>query len=209
MFGILKRALNPIQEQSKKKKVLNVGGNSKAIPIPPEYDSWDHILLDIDPKGNPDVVCDARQLTTLSANEYDSIYCSHNLEHYYSHDVKRVLLGFFHVLKDDGFVCIRVPDMGEVMSRVVKEGLDIEDVLYQSAIGPIKVKDVMYGYGVEIESSGNEYFAHKTGFTEKSLNLALHQAGFTHVYLRTGNLEVAAFAFKNAPNDEYSKLLNL
>jgi hypothetical protein len=41
-------------------KVLNVGGNTKLIPIPKHYDGWDHLLLDIDPTGKPDVLCDAR-----------------------------------------------------------------------------------------------------------------------------------------------------
>jgi len=62
------------------KKVLNVGGNSKAIPLPPQYEGWDHVLLDIDQKGNPDVLCDARELITLPESVYDSVYCSHNLE---------------------------------------------------------------------------------------------------------------------------------
>jgi hypothetical protein len=47
------------------KNVLNVGGNSKAIPLPPHYAEFEHLLLDIDPKGSPDIVCDARMLTTL------------------------------------------------------------------------------------------------------------------------------------------------
>ncbi|MDD1616033.1 MAG: type 11 methyltransferase [Methylococcaceae bacterium NSP1-2] len=87
------------------KKVLNVGGNSKLIPLPPEYEGWDHVLLDIDPKVYPDVLCDARELMGLAGAQYDSVYCSHNLEHYYHHDVKKVLAGFSHVLKADGFVC--------------------------------------------------------------------------------------------------------
>ena len=29
--------------------VLNVGGNSKLIPIPPHFGGWRHDLLDIDP----------------------------------------------------------------------------------------------------------------------------------------------------------------
>ena len=63
------------------KKVLNVGGNNKAIALPPQYADFDHLLLDIDPKGAPDIVCDARQLTTLAASQFDAVYCSHNLEH--------------------------------------------------------------------------------------------------------------------------------
>lgn len=95
----------------------------------------------------------------------------------------KVLLGFVHVLKKDGFACIRIPDMGEAMRRFVNGGLEIEDTVDHSAIGPIAVKDSMYGYGIEIVRSGNEFFAHKTGFTEKSLRAVLHRSGFTHFLL--------------------------
>lgn len=209
MFGLLKRALAPSKSLPEQRKVLNVGGNSKEIPIPPEFDGWQHLLLDIDPTGNPDVLCDARQLTDLSPAEFDCVYCSHNLEHYYAHDVAKVLAGFIHVLKDDGFACIRVPDIGLVMQIVVRDGLDIDDVLYQSKSGPITVKDVMYGYGLEIASSGNDFYAHKTGFTKKSLTAALVAAGFDYIFTRESDLEIAAFAFKNKPNDEYAAMLNI
>lgn len=191
------------------KKVLNVGGNSKEIPLPAHYSGWEHVLLDIDPRGNPDVVCDARELATQPADTYDSIYCAHNLEHYYRHDVAKVLAGFAHVLKPDGFVLIRVPDLNEVMRTVVAKNLDIDDVLYQVALGPITVRDVIYGYGVEIERSGNDFFAHKTGFTEKSLTSVLVAAGFPHVFVGAGNLEVMALAFLNPPNDYARELLGL
>jgi SAM-dependent methyltransferase len=221
MFGLLKRALTPTQSWAEQetlapdqgspgqKKVLNVGGNSKEIPIPPEFDGWQHLLLDIDPTGNPDIVCDARNLTDLPPATFDCVYCSHNLEHYFAHDVVKVLTGFIHVLKEDGFACIRVPDIGMVMQTVVRDGLDIDDVLYQSGVGPISVKDVLYGYGVEIAKSGNDFFAHKTGFTTKSLAAALVAAGFDYVFTRPGTLEIAAFAFKNKPNDEYAAMLNI
>ena len=191
------------------KKVLNVGGNSKSIPLPPQYEGWDHVLLDIDPKGNPDVLCDARELITLPESTYDSVYCSHNLEHYYHHDAKKVLAGFIHVLKADGFVYIRVPDMHAVMQTMIEKNLDIDDELYQSPAGSIKVRDVIYGYGVEIERSGCDFFAHKTGFTEKSLINVLDGAGFPWIFTCTGNLEVTAFAFKDEPSDYLTKLLNI
>ncbi len=63
----------------KKKKFLNVGGNRKDIPVPSYFDGWDHILLDIDPAGNPDIVCDARELQTLEPGRFHAVYCSHNL----------------------------------------------------------------------------------------------------------------------------------
>lgn len=83
------------------RSVLNVGGNSKAIPLPPQYAGFEHLLLDIDPTGKPDVVCDARALTTLAPGRFDAVYCSHNLEHYLGHEVAYVLAGFLHVLKDE------------------------------------------------------------------------------------------------------------
>lgn len=191
------------------KRVLNVGGNSKAIPLPPQYAGWQHHLLDIDPTGKPDIVCDARELATLEAEQYDAIYCSHNLEHYYRHDVAKVLAGFRHVLKPDGFAHIRVPDMAEVMRRAVQESLDIDDTLYQSGLGPITVLDVIYGYGRQIESSGCEFFAHKTGFTKKSLTEALGRGGFSHVFVSASSLEVGAFAFKQQPSESAMALLGL
>jgi SAM-dependent methyltransferase len=191
------------------RKVLNVGGNSKAIPLPTIYTGWEHILLDIDPKGCPDVVCDARELMTLADSQYDSVYCSHNLEHYYHHEVAKVLAGFIHLLKADGFVHIRVPDIGAVMQAMVAKNLDIDDVLYQSKAGAIMVRDVIYGWGLEIERSQCDFFAHKTGFTEKSLISALNAAGFPHIFTLTGNLEISALAFKNKPSEYAIKLLDL
>jgi hypothetical protein len=191
------------------RKVLNVGGNSKAIALPPVYQGWENVLLDIDPKGQPDVLCDARELAGLAGGEYDAVYCSHNLEHYHRHDVPKVLAGFRHVLKAEGFAHIRVPDMAEVMRQVVQNGLDIDDLLYQSPAGPITVRDVIYGYGVEIERSGNDFFAHKTGFTLKSMQAMLQSCGFPFVYLGTGNLEVMALAFKERPGEDARKEFNL
>lgn len=191
------------------RKVLNVGGNSKAIPLPPLYAGWDHVLLDIDPRVNPDVVCDARELVNLPGATYDSVYCSHNLEHYYHHDAAKVLAGFAHVLKADGFACIRVPDMQALMLTVVSKNLDIDDFLYQSPAGPITVRDVIYGYGKEIARSGNDFFAHKTGFTKKSLISILEKAGFQWIFADSANLEVSVLAFINKPTEYAEKLLNL
>lgn len=191
------------------KKVLNVGGSSKAIQLPPQYAEFEHLLLDIDPKGPHDIVCDARNLTILEAGQFDAVYCSHNLEHYYRHDVARVLAGFLHVLKDGGFAQIRVPDINEVMRVTIERGLDIEDVLYESPAGPIMVLDVLYGYGVEIERSGQDFFAHKTGFTQKSLLKALQRAGFSRIHNVVGNLEIIALAFKGAPDQVTRALFNL
>jgi len=186
-----------------------VGGNNKSITLPPQYDSYANILLDIDPRGAPDIVCDARELASLDASQFDAVYCSHNLEHYYRHEVPRVLRGFLHVLKENGFAHIRVPDINAVMRTTIEQGLDIDDVLYQSSVGPIMVVDVLYGHSVEIERSGQDFFAHKTGFTQKSLLKALNVAGFSKVYCTLGNLEINVIALADAPDPAVRALFKL
>jgi SAM-dependent methyltransferase len=191
------------------KKVLNVGGNSKKIAIPKYFAGWTHELLDIDPRGKPDIVCDARKLTTLAPGSYDAVYCSHNLEHYFAHEVPKVLAGFRHVLKPDGFAEIRVPDVAQLMRTVAEKDLDLLDVIYQSPAGPVRVRDVLYGFGPEIERSGRDFYAHKTGFSPNSLALALRESAFPqHVVLR-GNLEIRAYAFKQKPAMQQLEALGL
>ncbi|OQA34031.1 MAG: Methyltransferase domain protein [Betaproteobacteria bacterium ADurb.Bin341] len=162
---------------------LNVGGGSKHIQVPSHYSGWEHVLLDIDPATDADVVCDARNLEKFEANQYDAIYCSHNLEHYYHHDVRRVLRGFLHVLKEDGFAEIRVPDIGNLLHFMVERNLGLHDIVYQSPAGPIAIHDILWGYGRQIEESGVDFYAHKTGFTSGSILDALTQAGFMEVVM--------------------------
>jgi SAM-dependent methyltransferase len=206
-----KPAATARQSADIKPRVLNVGGGSKEIPIPPYFNNWRHDLLDIDPKGKPDVLCDARELHTLAANQYDAVYCSHNLEHYYKHDGPKVVKGFLHVLKPDGFAQIHVPDVASVMRRVVASNLDIEDVLYQSPGGPISVCDVIYGWAKQIETSGVDFYAHKTGFTTDSLEGLLRRSGFSNVYMFASEegFEIKAIAFKKEPTAAQRSLLAL
>jgi len=131
------------------------------------------------------------------------------LEHYYRHDAVKVLIGFVHVLKADGFAFVRVPDLGELMRTVIEKNLDIDDFLYQSPAGPITVRDVIYGYGVEIERSGNHFYGHKTGFTQKSLLSILKIAGFPWAFTQVGNLEVMAIAFPEKPTEYAARLFDL
>jgi len=189
--------------------VLNVGGNSKAIPLPPIFNGYEHVLLDIDPKGSPDLLCDARELQTTPAAQYDTVYCSHNLEHYYRHDVKKVLAGFIHVLKPHGFAHILVPDIMAVIKTVMERNLDLDDVLYQSPAGPIQVMDVLWGWSRQIERSGVDFYAHKTGFSRPMLTKMLTAAGFQAVYSRAGNLEISAFAFLRPPDEATRTRLGL
>lgn len=191
------------------KRVLNVGGGSRQIPIPGHYQGWEHVILDIDARQKPDVVCDARNLASLPAQLYDAVYCSHNLEHYWRHDVGRVLAGFAHVLRAHGFAEIAVPDLKAVFEDMQRRGLDIDDTLYDSPAGPISVNDVIYGHARQIAASGNDFYAHKNGFSVASLARALRDAGFQWVFSAPGPYELKALAFKTDPTAEQRALLNL
>lgn len=191
------------------KRLLNVGGGSKSIQLPPEYAGFEHVLLDIDPVGKPDIVLDGRKLTELPAGQFDAILCSHNLEHYFRHDVPKVLGGFFHVLKPGGFAQILVPDLMELMRRTVQGNLDLEEQLYLSNAGPIAPLDVIYGLGRQIETSGADFYAHKTGFSAQSLTRAVEKAGFGPNFAKVGDLEINLIAFKGKPDPEYLRLFGI
>ena len=207
----LRNAAGRTDRQPASRRVLNVGGNDKHIPIPSYYDGWDHELLDIDAALRPDIVWDARELASLPAAAYDAVYCSHNLEHYYKHECRKVLDGFQHVLKIDGFVELHVPDLDAVMRHLVQTGHDLEDVLYQSPAGPITARDVFYGYSREVEESGQDYFAHKTGFTPRSLYRLLRESGFTDVFVSVAVevFNIRAYAFRRSVTPEQRRLLGL
>ena len=186
-----------------------MGGGSKAIPIPGHYAGWDHVLLDVDARQNPDVVGDARDLARLPAGLYDAVYCSHNLEHYFRHDVPRVLQGFAHVLLPRGFAELRVPDVLAVFAAVSQNNLELDDALYESDSGPVSANDVIYGFGKQIAASNNDFYAHKNAFTKRSLSEGLRDAGFPWVFVGAGPFEIRALAFRQTPTDEQKALLKL
>lgn len=200
---------NAVERKPGVKSVLNVGGGSKETAIPAHFAGWQHDLLDIDPRDGPDLVCDARKLRDLPGGVYDAVYCSHNLEHYYRHEGLNVVRGFHHMLNDTGFAEIVVPDISQVLEALHERKLELDDVLYQSLAGPISAHDVVYGLQREIESTGQDFYAHKTGFTPKSLGKILVDGGFFKIFVRTGEeaLAVNALAFKTAPTAEQCELL--
>jgi hypothetical protein len=187
-------------------KLLNVGGGA-GRDVPKHYAGWEQDLLDIDPEVKPDIVCDAKELTTLARSRYHAVYCSHNLEHFYRHEVPVVLAGFVHVLRPEGFAQIAVPDIGALFEAV--RGKDINDTWYVCPGGRISFHDVLYGWGARVEE-GNTFYAHKTGFTKKSLTKALSDAGFAKVMVASddvGNLH--AYAFKKRPQSDLLKSLGV
>lgn len=194
-------------------RVLSVGGNDIAThPLPQHYFEFQQETLDIDPSVGATVVCDARDMASkLEANQYDAIYCSHNLEHYYTHDVPKVLRGFLHILKPDGWAEIWVPDIPAVMQECVSKHIELDVPLYQSEAGPISALDILYGWRKQIEESGQEFYAHKTGFSQHTLYKTMMEAGFAAAYpiQRGSRLEIGVLAFKAVPSEQTKRIFNL
>jgi len=180
--------------------MLNVGG--ARVPVGDEYADWDVDLLDIDPAVQPDILLDAREMLALPVGEYDAVYSSHSLEHFHEYEVDVVLRGFHHVLKADGFADVRVPDVMAVMEAVVGLGLGLDAVLWQSAAGPVRASDALWGFQRNIQRTGHDYYAHKWGFSRDLLGRALRRAGFAHVLIGGGSYALKAMAFKQKPNAE-------
>lgn len=191
------------------KRLLNVGGQSRTIALPSAYAGFEQVLLDLDPNVGADIVLDVRELTSLAPHQFDAVYCSHNLEHVRQHEVPVVLAGFLHVLKPGGLAQIIVPDLQELMVTCVQQGIDLDGLLYDSPMGPITPLDVLYGHAATIEQSGQDYYAHRTGFTSRTLANVVEASGFGPMFCQQGNLELNLISFNGSPDPELAGLFDL
>lgn len=181
---------------SKGKKVLNVGGGVKGV-LPERFRDYKQVVLDIDPLVRPDICCDAMEMKRfIGRNTYDAVYSSHNLEHFYAHQVPVILGNMNYVLKSGGFVEIRVPDIITALKDMELRGLDLEDTLYMAPCGPIATLDMIYGYRKQIAASGQPFYAHKTAFTPKSMFRLLKETGFINAEIVQASLELQVLAYK-------------
>ena len=144
-----------------------------------DNENWKEIRFDIDEKVNPDIVGTLLDMSAVEAGSVDAIYSAHNIEHVFPHEVPIVLREFHRVLKDDGMVVLVCPDLQSVCEAVVDDKL--LQPLYESPAGPISPIDILYGHR-QVIARGNEYMAHKGGFTYSVLNDAFIEAGFKMNY---------------------------
>ena len=156
--------------------VLHIGCNRKDKSFLPEtLQSYREIRLDIDPRVDPDVLADMRDLSQLEDNSVDAIFSSHNIEHIFIHEVVPTLTGWHRVLRPGGFLDLRCPDI-ELACRMLLEKGALEN-LYTSPAGPVTAIDIIYGLTNSIRR-GNTFMAHNCGFTEDVLSACLKRAGF-------------------------------
>jgi SAM-dependent methyltransferase len=145
-----------------------------------DNDNWKEIRFDIDEKVNPDIVGTLLDMSQVETGSVDAIFSSHNIEHIFPHEVSIALKEFYRVLKEDGMVVLTCPDLQSVCEAVVNDKL--LEPLYETSDGnKISPIDILYGWRAPI-AAGNEYMAHKGGFTYSVLNGAFIEAGFKMNY---------------------------
>ena len=169
-----------------------------------DNDDWKEIRLDIDEDVNPDIVGTLTDMKLVETASVDAVYSAYNIDHIYAHEVPIALSEFYRVLKGDGFVVIKCPDLQSVCEAIVQDKL--LDTLYVSPIGPIAAIDIMYGNRQEI-SEGNEFMEKKVGFTYSVLDGSFFEAGFETRYGgRSQNAwELMLVAFKQKKSEEEIK----
>jgi SAM-dependent methyltransferase len=184
-------------EETEKKVVLHVGCGSRSpanlVHKRFQGPEWREVRLDIDPSVRPDIVASIVDLKPVDSTSVDAIWSSHNLEHVSAHEVPDVLASFFRVLRPGGSALITLPDLQAVAKQIAVGKL--EDTLYTSPAGPIMPLDVVYGHGASI-AGGNDFMAHRTGFTAKTLEGKLRAVGFADVSVQRREFALWALASK-------------
>lgn len=178
------------------KSVLHVGcGTKRREKLHRTFhsDEWHEIRLDIDPSVKPDVIASITHMPQISGNSVDAVWSSHNLEHLYSHEVPIALREFLRVLKPGGFALLTMPDLQKAAEYLARG--QMEETVYQSPAGPIAAIDICFGHRASV-ARGNEFMAHKTGFSAGSLTKKLTDSGFQKVRVERRGMDLWAIAYK-------------
>lgn len=174
--------------------VVNVGcGLPEHSPLPGYFAGWRELRVDIDPAVQPDVVAELTDLAPIADGTAHAVWASHCLEHLYLHEVPTALAEFRRVLRDDGFLCVIVPDLQVVAAQVAADRL--HEPLYTSPAGPVTPHDMLYGYGPAL-AAGHHTMAHRSGFTPGLIGQCFQGARFAEILIRRrpGHFELATLA---------------
>jgi hypothetical protein len=89
--------------------------------------------------------------------------------------------GVLHSSEATGFAAAGLSNLRQVAQLIVENRL--EDRAYNSSSGPITPLDMIFGHLASL-ARGNSFMTHHIGFTARTLQRALVEAGFTEVTLR-------------------------
>lgn len=183
-----------MSEAQRQNLLVNVGcGPQGSSRLPAYFNYWRQLRVDIDAAVLPDIQADLTDLSAIADASADAVWAAHCVEHLYDHEVTVALSEFRRILRDDGFVCLIVPDLQTVAQYVAADRL--HEVLYQSASGPVTAHDVLFGFGAAI-AQGRKSMAHHCGFTPGGLRRCFQGLPFGEVVLRRRSIvfELAAVA---------------
>ena len=181
-----------------KQLVLHVGCGPldiSSIPFINNKEEWKEVRLDIDPVTDPDILASITDMWPISANRFDMVYSSHNLEHLYPYQVPVALAEMCRVLVGGtGVAIIMVPDIAAVARKLLADGITATAYTLTGGqnITPI---DMLYGWR-EATACGNEFMAHKCGFTADSLKHEMECAGFVSVKVTESEYDLVAVGLK-------------
>jgi predicted SAM-dependent methyltransferase len=132
-------------------------------------------------------------LTPIASDSVDAVWSSHNLEHIHHHEVPSALSEFFRVLKPGGLLLLTTPNLQKAAEFVAHDQLEQE--IYRSPAGPITPLDMIFGHTASL-ARGKAFMAHKTGFTARTLQRLLADAGFADLRLTRDQFDLWAAASK-------------
>jgi ubiquinone/menaquinone biosynthesis C-methylase UbiE len=176
------------------KTVLHVGcGSKKTKALHWSFKDWHEITVDVDERCQPDIVASITSMPQVETESVDAVFAAHVLEHVAFHEIPLALSEFQRVLRHDGDLLLQLPDLQQACAAVA-EGRP-EQYLYQSPGGPIAPLDIIFGHRWSVAHIGPA-MAHRSGFTQRSLQDALYRADFEEIKVWVEGFDLWATAQK-------------
>jgi SAM-dependent methyltransferase len=190
-----------VKQVNQPRLLVNLGaGPKESAWLPSFFSDWRELRVDVDPSVGPDLLADLTDLSAIESGSADAVWTSHCLEHLFRHQVGKAISEAFRILKDDGFLCVIVPDLQSIGEFLANDRL--HEVVYESPAGPIVALDIIYGFGPYL-AQGMTRMAHHCGFTPALLLQTLQTMPFAEIMMRRrANYELAGLARKRAPANE-------
>lgn len=162
------------------RSLLAVGSGNTPLPDW-EARGFNIVRLDIEPSTNPDILASMTDMGPIGP--FDTVLCSHALEHLYPHEVHWALAEFYRVLKPGGTAVVLVPDLEGVAPTDDKlPGTELSGLhLYYGDAGLIPQFPHM---------------AHHCGFVASTLKACMEMAGFKVTTDRASNYNLMGLGTK-------------
>jgi hypothetical protein len=194
-----------VSDRGPERLLLHVGcGSRQSRNLPAYFDSWQELRIDVNASVQPDILADLTDLSSIPDGGADAVWAAHCVEHLYAHQVPVALAEFRRVLREDGFLCMIVPDLQVIAQFVAADRM--HEKLYESPAGPVTPHDIFFGFGAAI-ASGHTSMAHRCGFTPGMLQRCFQGLAFAEVQLRrrTQALELVALARASPAKDDVER----